>query len=413
MGQILRILVVGATFLLAGCSQHTVEAPPFSERDSAGVRVLTYSFLPPDHKSSFSLSGEPLLKLGTDPESEFYLVAGVQRLTDGRIVVADGGSLELRFFDSTGRFIRSAGGEGEGPGEFRRISWIGRGAGDSLWVSDEVLGRLQIFSPDGTFVRTESLASGSSGGFGYPQFIGILETGDLVATRSGAVPVGESGPVRTPSRVTVLNPREMAWTPVLSTEGPEQIVEATENGFRQIVYTFGNYCEVGASGETLAVIEAGDWGFETVDREGALSVRVEVLSPDVLVDDASLQSYAAVSLAKWPAGASQASREAFRRRILTSAHRPVLPKVRSVEVDAGGRIWIEPYPQPGVPLVPWEVFDRRGEWLSRVELPPGFKRGTAPVVDPGVDIGSDFFLGVWVDELGVETVRLYGIVSPG
>lgn len=55
-----------------------------------------------------------------------------------------------------------------------------------------------------------------------------------------------------------------------------------------------------------------------------------------------------------------------------------------------------------------------GAWLGRVELPPGLPmlRGTAVRSAPVLEIGPDWILGVWEDELGVQQVRLYRLRKP-
>ena len=48
----------------------------------------------------------------------------------------------------------------------------------------------------------------------------------------------------------------------------------------------------------------------------------------------------------------------------------------------------------------WNVFDPEGRWMGDIEIPYG---GYV------YEIGVDYLLGVWVDELDVEQVRLYRI----
>jgi hypothetical protein len=69
-------------------------------------------------------------------------------------------------------------------------------------------------------------------------------------------------------------------------------------------------------------------------------------------------------------------------------------------VDSHGNVWIAEYPEHDGDRSLWDVFDREGRWLGKVETPYG---GYI------YQIGDDFLLGVWVDELDVEQVRLYGI----
>ena len=73
----------------------------------------------PDTLASWSLSEEPAVVIGGADEREGYLlhqVVGAIRLGDGRIVVLNGSSLELKYYDPEGVHLLDAGGEGEGPG---------------------------------------------------------------------------------------------------------------------------------------------------------------------------------------------------------------------------------------------------------------------------------------------------------
>jgi hypothetical protein len=61
-------------------------------------------------------------------------------------------------FDSTGRFIRAIGRQGEGPGEFSRIRSLAIGPGDTLFVRHG--SRVSVFSPSFRFVRITPLPTG-------------------------------------------------------------------------------------------------------------------------------------------------------------------------------------------------------------------------------------------------------------
>ena len=87
---------------------------------------------------------------------------GAVRLSDGTIVVADGATESLRFFDAAGRPLREAGGPGSGPGEFAGIKWLGRCAGDSVFVWDGRHFRMTVFGPGGTVAREFRFASGAA-----------------------------------------------------------------------------------------------------------------------------------------------------------------------------------------------------------------------------------------------------------
>ena len=72
-----------------------------------------------------ALAAEPDLVIGVlegAAEYQLYRVGRPVRLSDGRIAVPNSGSHEVRLFDASGRFLRSVGRLGSGPGEFGEFS---------------------------------------------------------------------------------------------------------------------------------------------------------------------------------------------------------------------------------------------------------------------------------------------------
>ena len=90
-------------------------------RDSAGIQVVENPAPPAGSRLEWRIGPEPSVSIGRREGEDPYLLyraSDATILADGRIVVANGGSDELRFFDSTGSHLASRGGQGEGPGEF-------------------------------------------------------------------------------------------------------------------------------------------------------------------------------------------------------------------------------------------------------------------------------------------------------
>jgi hypothetical protein len=79
------------------------------------------------------------------------------------------------------------------------------------------------------------------------------------------------------------------------------------------------------------------------------------------------------------------------------------PMFSSLLLDRDDNLWVQDYPSPGASAVPWTVFDPRGSMLGRVALPPTFRP---------TDIGADYVLGVWTDELDVERIHVYSLEKP-
>ncbi|UCG86349.1 MAG: hypothetical protein JSW71_21005 [Gemmatimonadota bacterium] len=59
---------------------------------------------------------------------------------------------------------------------------------------------------------------------------------------------------------------------------------------------------------------------------------------------------------------------------------------------------------PGYGLPRWSAFDVQGRWMGEIALP---ERLIA------TDVGSGYVLGLWSDELGIESVRMYDLIKPG
>lgn len=78
---------------------------------------------------------------------------GAVRLPNGTIAVAEAHTGSLRLFDQEGVQRISVGRSGDGPGEFRHISWIGQCGGDSVFVWDKIHNRMSVVTAAGTISR--------------------------------------------------------------------------------------------------------------------------------------------------------------------------------------------------------------------------------------------------------------------
>jgi len=78
-------------------------------------------------------------------------------------------------------------------------------------------------------------------------------------------------------------------------------------------------------------------------------------------------------------------------------HRPTHPFFDALLIDATGHVWTR-QSSVGSATRSWLVFDPGGIWLGTVSV-PGSLRIT--------DIGRDYVLGVYRDDLDVQSVRLY------
>jgi hypothetical protein len=135
----------------------------------------------PTDLPTLELSVEPVVVIGTEA-AEPHLLFGVTdavRLPTGRIVVAHCGTSELRYFDPHGRHIRTVGGRGGGPGEFRRrVTDLFSAGADTVAVVEDLYAAFvaHFFDGQGDHVRSVRMPDGAA-----PK--GRLDDGSLIAVR--------------------------------------------------------------------------------------------------------------------------------------------------------------------------------------------------------------------------------------
>src|SRR5688572_27616092 len=145
---------------------------PSRRRTLAGAVVVTTALAtlesaaarPPIEQAQapFILDSRPRISIGIesgdeakDLPYELSRVSDTQRLRDGRIVVANSDPQELRIFDAAGKYLRTVGRKGGGPGEFAEFSNPNiHQYGDRLLVTDNGAFRNHLYDGDVGFRET-------------------------------------------------------------------------------------------------------------------------------------------------------------------------------------------------------------------------------------------------------------------
>jgi hypothetical protein len=350
-----------------------------------------------DAQGAWSVMLQPTLEIGHEPRGpayEFDQIAGVVRLEDGRIVVADGGSSEMRVFDSRGGVIAVAGGQGQGPGEFESIAALGRAAGDTVWVYDFALRRITFYVANGEFVGTASL------GPEIPTLgaVGRLDDGSFVMAQLWAA--SRTAEERTTGlrRDPVVYARFGARGELLDTIGlyPGREINLTIEDGRMVMGRplFGRTSSHAVDGEHIFIGDQTTFAIGRYAADGALQRIMRLPDIDLAISADELADHETRDLAAVPA-----NQRPGRRAYLDQVEHPVTrPAYQDFLVDDDGNLWVSEY--AGVHDVPprWTVMDRQGAWLGVVEMPARFRP---------YHIGASWMLGVSTDELDVESVQLY------
>lgn len=384
--------------------------PAFSVRDSSGVEIAE-SRRPawPDDTPGLVLSVEPVLEVGAvegPPEEQLDQVAGVARLSDGRVAVANGATEEIRFYGADGRFLLAAGRSGQGPGEFGRVEGLWRLPGDTLAAFDGQLRRISLFSPAGGFLRSVIVPSPVAGEF--PRVTGAFADGTFLLETSKGV----GGDAREGTRRDSVHLfRVGADGAVRDSLGafPSNDVHVSTGGSGGNVWRTVSWLPLGrrstfaARGDRLVVALADAWELEVRSPGGALRRLVRRTVARSPLTRADIESELERSAAQ-----IRERDSAFAIRYLENmakAEWPAYwPAYGRVVAAADGSLWVEAPGADERQPVRWEVIAADGRWLGPVTTPARFRP---------MDVGADHVAGLWHDDLDVTYLRVYRLERPG
>ena len=389
--------------VLCGCAQVDRPPPAYAMRDSAGITIVESLDLDVATLPLWTMSAAPALEIGgnsDDPGHQLTQVVNTFRLGDGRIVLGDRVSREVRFFDPDGGHSLSVGGPGGGPGEFsRQLMGLERLGGDTVVASDWPFGTLTRFAPNGELIGTETI------GPYLPGLVSrILADGavlkDVYERRSYGNEIewwaayGEEGLFR-PQGAIIRHARGAeAGDTIREIWGEEWFkIGRVGEGLTMRPRPFAETTLVSPSREKLFVAETGSAEVEVWSYDGRLErlQRWEGRSVDVTADDRRM-------VREEIFGAQPQRLPDFERWLAAVPFPESKPPIRAMIAEADGHLWVGLPAEAGSSMDDWLVFDPEGVPTARAELPPGL----VPF-----EIGGDHVLGVWKDQLDVEYVRLY------
>lgn len=397
----LRTAVLLFAGMAAGCGAGDAGRGDVVMRDSAGIQIVeARRGLWPEGRE-WRVPSPPRLEIGVvegDPAYQLFRVTGATRLKDGRIVVANGGSSQLRVFDADGRFLGEVGGPGEGPGEFRALVGVWPYRGDSIAAWDGRLRRITVFDRELQFVRSARL---ERPGFN-PIVLGAFPDGSVV-TFDEQLELPDASPREQYGTFARHGPEgefldSIARYPTFTTV-PIQGPDGT-NLFISVV-TFGPHTVAAVAPANFVVGTARDYELRVHSRDGLLVRLIRWHGPDRAVRDADVAKYREERL---ESARNVDELRRVRAEIEQTPVAPEFPAYRMLVVDRTGNLWVESYPRPGENgRRRWTVFDAAGRMLGDVAIPERLWV---------FEIGDDYVLGVERDELGVEYVRMYALVKP-
>lgn len=409
-----RVLV-----FLGACGDGSERIPsPAQFADSAGVAIVTnpsggavYATVPP----------EPVLSIGAiDGPAEvlFGRIASVAVDGAGNLIVADGQMGEIRIFDASGAHLRTIGGPGEGPGEFRGLAgaWPTEGA---VVAVDSRLRRITRFGPEGELLATATLQGPGEQPMIRPVrvagpglFLSRVESLNLPSLE-GASSLEEalesiSDPSGSRSEYLVRHDLQGILIDTV-TAVPGQATQTSAQGsgtnlsIQILRLPFSSAAAATASPEgRMAVTTGRSYEYSTYDPSGTMERIVRLADEPPIRTDAHLEAWVRGSTGgREPMDDTQVEAALRRYREMPLPER--LPAWSSLLIADSGEIWARRFAIRGAETVRRDVFGADGGFLGQVVAPASLR--IQHVAAGRVTVIS-------TDDLGVERVEVYELHMP-
>ena len=399
--------------LLGACE--SIEPSRFGEetRDSAGILIVET----PEPTEEWQLATTPDLRVGVvegDPAYQLHGVRYAVRLGEGTLVVFDGGSREVRFFDETGRLSHSVGGQGQGPGEFQSFSTVVLRA-DTLIVQDSGNRRLTVITPDGRIGKEHPV-------MGFPAFssssrlLGLSAGGHALVLVTRAIrPPAQTGYSYKRDSVAILRVNlESGQADTLAhVPGDESTQWASGSGptmrfMDDAGLPFGHSVHVAARGEQVLLGSTEDDQIMVIGPDGGIARIIRRKSRFPILVSADIRDSYRKGILEGAQDRGETDLrqlgEAIEDQLALVPKSHAVPGFDALMVDAIGRIWIRQYqalPRT-VSSRTWEVFESDGVALARLQIPNGISV---------LHIGASHITARVRDSLDVEYVEVWAFAK--
>jgi hypothetical protein len=366
--------------------------------DSAGIQIV---YTPISRGAPACDASQEVLRIGAisgDSASEFHGLEDAARFGDGRIVVLNAGTQQVKVFSQAGDLMNQFGRRGRGPGEFRTMWSLDVMHGDTLAIADYRPWRFSYFTSTGEFLKAVELAPPL---IERPQVAIPLE-GDAGFLIGEACCDAENEFV---DRYITLR----AYTSggyAADTVGRFRYDRLGPLSTQLRLYghaIFGSVAGFAHLRDELFVYAPGEHEqFEIWGMDGRRRRIVRWSARDRTVDNSHATAWKRQLLERFPS--TPQSKPFIDAQI--SDDRPVaqsFPSHGAIVVGVDGGIWIKEYTRPSDEgLARWLVFEPEGSLVCQIRLPDGLSI---------YDAGMDYILGSERNELDVEFLVLRRLAS--
>ena len=381
----------------------------FVVRDSAGITIVENVQALWTESEGWRIAPEPELVIGADasnPNEQLYVVSQVV-LLDTAIIIANNGTSELRVFDRRGNFLRSIGGNGNGPGEFNGLRSLYSCVNDTL-VANE-LRRLSLFNGHGEFVRTIPL---------IPELLPRPGVVRGVSSDCTAVVVDQAVPTEPSMTEPYAQQMLLLWIPLDGTgrqtiaqvDGPDVLQVAAGDRLVTQRLPWGRLPDYALSDRRLYVGDSDTSEIRVYTTSGLERV-IRWTAPRKPVTDRDRDLFREEQAAEIRADGGGLAQllPSLDDYPHVAGQKPVYSRLI---VDDVGNLWVREYPdvigwdptgrdvdRDGAPEN-WWVFDADGRLLESVVVPATLRV---------LSVQDDYLIAIAFDENDVEQLSLYRI----
>jgi hypothetical protein len=393
---------------LAACGGSAAAGTLATRADSAGITIVTNTDASWREGEGWQIDAEPRLEIGPtdtdDPRYDFLRISGGTILPTGEIVVLVAASREIRFFSPEGEWLRTAGRDGDGPGELRGVRSLIR-MGDTLFVPDVQQSRLNAFRTDGSYLTSWPYLSVRGMGRIMPTY--RLDNGSWVGsaglTFGGSDAMPAEGLTRRPVAYYAMTPDlSMIRDTLAVTPGSEMRVTISTGGGGTMRAISIATPPLGRSAPAVAGGNRLIWGdnarpeLHIHDPGGALRSIIRWEAPAIPVEAALVEAMKQDAIAN--SDGSEGSMGRVEARFAEPPPTTEVPWFSNLFLDPDNALWVQEYAPLQTDAVHFRIFDPDGQYLGRRSLPPRHRV---------LEIGSDAILTVWQDDDDLEYVRVY------
>jgi hypothetical protein len=312
----------------------------------------------------------------------------------------------VRIYDGEGGFLMAHGRKGEGPGEFESPALAGVMGADTLVIVDTQLRRISLVQAGVGFLGSARLDDEIGGG-AFPQ--GVFSDGSVLVG-GGFYWSSDSGQELTDGYTRQTTSYQSATldgalrTDFGSFPGSEFFMSVRQSGgavsMSARLIPFGKHAMAAAAPDRMYFGSGDRWEIEGYGVDGRLDRLIRLDRDLVPVTQDLAAAYADEEVAE---AEDEADAREIRQSIEEMPLPDFLPAFAGLHSDEAGNLWVERSRGPGDPIPVFDVFDPDGALFGEVRLPVSLEV---------LDIGDDYLLGLFRDELEVEYLRLYPLQRP-